>query len=420
MSRYLAIHKSREQSDRYAAVNSEASSRRKPGRPANRSKPIGSRTTNLGVTILDDDSVSAKGNTSRHPSQVLKEVAIPLGGRSSISSSLSSVRAESSEYDTPGTSTVVTPAESLMKEGRSNKRPSRISSSNLTCHSEESFKGKRKRKRMVVDELLEADAILARELQEQEYGKDEQVAAKPTSVRNGLIEDSEESLLSDSRGEKSLEAGDSAVFDLSPPKRSNRGRRKVWLSHDPPTDVEGEQSQEESSIEEGIPETLKPRAKRVKTSYRSSLPSRAARQSAIGSIQTRNAGKVRDSEDSEMSDHSDDASLFESDSESDAFEAFEDTDEEAEDVVGAPNRHTTVVAASSSSSMPTAIPATGRRATGRRGAPPSQAINRTRSRRSWQRRIEDRVSFEIPPLLHPGLRNASGCKRAEKARESAS
>ena len=410
--------KSRGQSDRYSAVNSEASSRRKPGRPANRSKPIRSKTTNLGVTILDDDSISAKGNTSRHPSQVLKEVAIPLGGRSSISSSLSSVRAESSEYDTPGTSTVVTPAESLMKEGRSIKRPSRISSSNLTCHSEESSKGKRKR--MVVDELLEADAILARELQEQEYGKDEQVATKPTSARSRLIEDSEESLLSDSRGENSLEAGDSAVFDPSPPKRSNRGHRKAWLSQVPPTDVEGEQSEEESSIEEGISETLMPRAKRVKTSYRSSLPSRAARQSAIGSIQIRNAGKVRDSEDSEMSDHSDDASLFESDSESDAFEASEDTDEEAEDVLGAPNRHTTVVAASSFSSMPTAIPATGRRATGRRGAPPSQLINRTRSRRSWQRRIEDRVSFEIPPLLHPGLRNASGCKRAEKARESAS
>ena len=410
--------KCREQSDRYSAVSSEASSRRKPGRPANRSEPIRSRTTNLGVTNLDDDSVSAKGNTSRHPPQVLKEVVIPLGGRSSISSSLSSVRDESSEYDTPGTSTVVTPAESLMKEGRSIKRPSRISSSNLTCHSEELFKGKRKR--MVVDELSEADAILARELQEQEYGMDEQAAAKPISVRNGLIEDSEESLLSDSRGENSLEVGDSAVFDLPLPKRSNRGRRKAWLSQVPPTDVKGEQSQEESSMEEGTSETLMPKAKRVKTSYRNSLPSRAARQSANGSVQTRNADKVRDSEDSEMSDQSDDASLFESDSESDAFEDSGDTDEEAEDVVGAPNRHMTVVVASSSSSMPTAIPATGRQGTGRRGAPPSQAINRTRSRRSWHRRIEDRVSFEIPPLLHSGLRTASGCKRAEKARESAS
>ena len=399
-------------------MNSEASYRRKPGRPANRPKPIRSETKNLGVTILDEDSVSAKSNTSWHPPQVLKEVAIPLGGRSSISSSLSSVRDESSEYDTPGTSTVATPAESLMKEGRSIKRPGRISSSNLTYHSEESFKGKRKR--MVVDELLEADAILARELQEQEYGKDEQVAARSKSVRTRLIEDSEESLLSDSRGENSLEAGDSAVFDLPPSENSNRGRRKAWLSQVPPTDIEGEQSQEESSNEEGISETHKPRAKRVKTSYRNSLPSRATRQSANGSIQIRNAGKVRDSEDSEMSDHSDDASLFDSDSESDAFEDFGDTDEEAEDVVGASNRHTTVVAASSSSSTPTAIPATGRRGTGRRGAPPSQAINRTRSRRSWQRRIEDRVSFEIPPLPHPGLRHVSGCQRAEKARESAS
>ena len=414
----MSFLKCQEQSDRYSAVNSEASFRRKPGRPANRSKPIRSRTTDLGVTILDEDSVSAKGNTSRHPPQVLKEVAVPLGGRSSISSSLSSVRDESSEYDTPGTSTVVTPAESLMKEGRSIKGPSRTSSRNLTYYSEELSKGKRKR--MAVDEVLEADAILARELQEQEYGKDEQVAAKPRSVRNGLIEDSEESLLSDSKGEDSVEAGDSTLFDLPPSKRSNRGHRKAWLSQVPPTDVTGEQSQEESSNEEGISENLMPRAKRVKTSYRNSVASRGARQSANGIIQTRNAGNVRDSEDSEMSDHSDGASLFDSDSASDAFEDSEDTDEEAEDVVGAPNRHTTVVAASSPSLTPTAIPATGRRGTGRRGAPLSQAINRTRSRRSWQRRIEDRVSFEIPPLPHPGLRNFLGCKRAEKARESAS
>lgn len=351
---------------------------------------------------MDGDSVSAKCTTSRPPPQVLKEVAIPLGGRSSTSSSLSSVRDELSEYDTPGTSTVVTPAESLMKGGRSIKRPSRISSSNLSYHTEESFKGKRKR--MVVEELLKADAMLAQELQEQEYEKEEHVAAKPSSVRNGLIEDSEESLLSDSREDNSLEAGDSAVSHLPPSKRSNRGRRKVWLSQVLLTDVGGEQSQEESSNEERISETLMPRAKRVKTSYRKSLPSRAARQSANGAIQTSNAGKVRDNEDSEMSNHYDEASLFDSDSESDAFEDSEDTDEEAEDVVGAANRHTTVVAASSSSS--TAIPATGRRDTGRRGAPPSQAINRTRSRRSWQRRIEDRAVRERKKLekAHPEIK----------------
>ena len=413
----MSFRKSREQSDRYSAVNPESSSRRKPGRPANRSKPLRSAAANLGVANLDEDSVSAKRNTSRHPPQVLKEVAIPLGGRSSISSSLSSVRDESSEYETPGTSTVVTPAESLMKEGRSIKRPSRISSSILTYHPKETSKGKRKR--LVVDELLEADAILAEELQEEEYGKDGQVAAKPRPARNGLIEDSEESLLSDSTGENSLEAGDSAVFDLPSSKRSNRGRRKTLLSQAPPRDVEGEGSQEESSNEEGISETLMPRAKRVKTTYRNSLPSRAGRQSVNSSIQTRNSGKIRDSEDPDMSDHSDDASLFDSDIDSDAFEDSEDTDEEAEDVVGAPNRHTTVVAASNSSA-PTAIPATGRRGTGRRGAPPSRAIDRTRSRRSWHRRVEDRVCFEIPPLPHPGLRNISGCKRAAKARESAS
>ena len=108
-----------------------------------------------GVMESDEEHSSVYRN---HPSrQVLKKVVIPVNGRPSTASSLSSIHDHSSEYNTPGTSAVVTPAESLVREERSLKR---LSSS----HPKRPFMGKRKR--LEVDELMEADARLAQELQE--------------------------------------------------------------------------------------------------------------------------------------------------------------------------------------------------------------------------------------------------------------
>lgn len=366
------------------------------------------------VEDLDEKPLLVNDKTHRFPQQVVKKVVIPVNGRSSIASSLSSVRDNSSGYDTPGTSVVVTPAESLMKGERSTKHPSRISSDTFN-QPEDIFKGKRKR--LEVDEFIEADALLAQRLQEQEYGEDQDVAPRLSRTRNGSIEDSEVSLLSDLSQEN---LPDPDELDMPTSAMPNRRRIKTLPPQAAFTDVEDNRSQEESLGEDDISETSIPKKKRVKTSHRTSLPSRAARDSANKTIQERISRRVVDSEESDLSNHSDDVSLFSSDVDSDAFQDSEDADEEADDVIAVANSHTTAVAANISSSVPTAIPSTGRRGNGRRGAPSAQATNTTRGRRSWQRRVEDRVSSKILLLPSTGLRHISGRKRAAKARESAS
>lgn len=304
-----------------------------------------------------------------------------------------------------------------MKGERSSTRPSRISN-NTSYQPEEPFKGKRKRSEG--DEFMEADALLAQRLQEQEYGEDQAAAPRRRGRRNGPIEDSEDSLLSDlSRGH--LPDPDSfPELDMPASARPIRRRIKALPPQAGPTDMEDDRSQEESLDEDEISETSMPMKKRVRTSHRTSLPSRAARDSANKSIKDRLSRRVLDSEDSDLSNHSDDVSLFSSDVDFDAFEDSEDADEDAGDVNGVANSHTTVVTANNPSSAPTAIPSTGRRGTGRRGVPSAQATNSTRGRRSWQRRVEDRVSSEIFMIPSPELRHTLGCKRAAKARESAS
>ena len=412
VSRCLIIEKDLESSLTItsAEIPDSSSPRRKVGRPPNRSKPR--IAAEVGEIDLDEEPLSAKEKGNQLPRQVLQKVVIPVNGRSSIASSLSSVRDQSSEYDTPGTSVAVTPAESLVKEDRSFKRPKRVISSIPSYQSEEPCKGKRKR--LETDELIEADAQLARSLQEQEYGEDQGLTSRPRQTRapDGLIVDSEdESLLSDLSGEHSLHPGDFPVIDMPSSREPKRRGHKALLSQAALAHVEGDRSQEESLDEEEISEAPMPSNKRVKTNHRTSLPSRAARDSAKQPSKDRTSRKILDSEDSELSDHSDDVSLFSSDTGSNAFEDSEDADEEADDVVGAASMP--AVATNNPSSAPTAISATGRR--GRRGA-----TNSTRGRRSWQRRVGDRVSAEM--LWGPciGLRDILGYKRATKARESAS
>ena len=371
---------------------------------------------------LDEKPLFAKEKKHRFPQQVVEKVVIPVNGRSSIASSLSSVRDHSSEYDTPGTSVVVTPAESLMKGERSSTRPSRIRS--YTSYQPEGpFKGKRKR--LEGDEFMEADAFLAQRLQEQEYGEDQDVAPILRGTRNGPIEDSEDSSLSDLSREHLPDPDDFPKLDIPASARPIRRRIKALPPQAAPTDIEDDRSQVESLDEDEISETSMPIKKRVRTNRRTSLPSRAARESANKSIKDRISRRILDSEDSDLSNHSDDASLFSSDVDSDAFEDSEDADEEAGDVIGVADSYTTAVTANNPSSAPTANPSTGRRgagrrSTGRRGAPSAQATNPTRGRRSWQRRVEDRVSSEMLMIPSPGLRHTLGCKRAAKARESAS
>ena len=369
-----------------------------------------------GDVDLDEEPLSA--NRYQLHERILDKVVIPVNGRLSVASSISSVLDQSSDYDTPGTSIIVTPAESLIKEGRSLKRPSRMSSNINSYRAKETFMGKRKR--LEVDELMEADALLAQELQGQEYGEDQDNVSRSRRARNTRVDDSEGSLLSHLSLEHSPDPDGFPRPNISTAGGTGRRRPNALLSQTAAVDADSGSSRDESLDEDESLEIPVRRNKRIKTNNPTSVPSRAARVSANKCITDRTSREVFDSEDSDLSDHSDDVSLFGSDNVSDASEDSEDANGDTGDILGTANSLTTAAATSNLTSASSTIPATGRRATGRRRAPSTQATNATRGRRSWQRGVEDRVSSELPLIPQSYLRRSLGCKRAAEARESAS
>ncbi|KAL8854229.1 MAG: hypothetical protein Q9221_000943 [Calogaya cf. arnoldii] len=189
---------------------------------------------------------------------------------SSTISVLSSVRANSmDDYDTPGTSAAVTPAESLGKGRRPLSRPSNLTRASLTAVASAS---KSKRKRNVAP--TDADALLARAWQEEEYIKaDEEQDVKPSAIRNPRIpiQDTDEEIES--------------VFGDDPVEAAPSSR------------------------------------KRPKLSGRSALLSRSARDEAKQSIR-RKVSQILDSDESALSEHSGFTSEVDSDDfrESEAIE----------------------------------------------------------------------------------------------------
>ncbi|KAI4198594.1 MAG: hypothetical protein LQ350_005185 [Teloschistes chrysophthalmus] len=180
---------------------------------------------------------------------------IPSPSVSSHGSALSSVRGRSSDYETPGTSAIVTPAESLGKGVRSFSRQSKSSRGSLLGIDDTSLKGKRKRDVIGLDDTADADAILARALQEEEYAAEDVKSKKARRAPRALIQDSDDELdlLSD------LE--DEDVMEVDPIPRKPSG-----------------------------------------ANARSSLPSRSARDEAKKSIRRKASRQIQDSEESALSD----------------------------------------------------------------------------------------------------------------------
>ncbi len=216
---------------------------------------------------------------------VLKEVAIPSSSvteselrrrhrllsmsSSSADSILSASRDRSTENDTPATSAVVTPAESLGKGLSSKPLGNRVRKTLPNNNTMTTTNGKRKRE--AVDELLEADALLAQALQEEEYTEKQLKRGRPRRAPRTSVDDSDEdSMLSD------------------PPQ-------------------------------EDFDEVNLPIAKRDKKSNRPALPSRAARMSARKSITAKISREVMDTDDS------DDISFNYTDM---SFDSLEETDDE--------------------------------------------------------------------------------------------
>lgn len=187
---------------------------------------------------------------------------VPSQTPTSNSSELSSIRASSNEYETPGTSTAVTPVESLIKGTRPSRAlRSKANQTSLLSQAPTSVK----RKRAAKDELLEADALLAQALQDEEYAEQETIPQLSRRDRRSFVVDSEDD-----------------IGSLTSPK-------------------------EEASSED---ESLAP--KRVRRSNRTSLPTRAARHDAKTSIKNEVTNQMPDSDESEVSEFTE----FRSDSDS--------------------------------------------------------------------------------------------------------
>ena len=247
---------------------------------------------------VDETFPSRRGGGFKFAAKVLKEVVIPVPqykapnhrGRpistespSSASSVLSSCHDQSSEYDTPGTSAVATPAESIIKAETSSRLSVKGNTTALMQQqrtSKLSFGGANgKRKREEVDEFaedtIEADALLAQALQEEEYQEAGPNRSKSAKSRK-FVEDPED------EGDYLSDLSDEPAFDPF----TEVGRQKAMS---------------------------------MKTAGRISLPNRAARESARKSIADKASLGIMDTDDSDLSDY---------------ISEFDSEDFESEDSVG--------------------------------------------------------------------------------------
>ena len=144
--------------------------------------------TTVEETEWEYEAPLAKTRGRQSARQIAESVAIP--STSSVASSLSSVRNQSSDHETPATSLAVTPAESIAKKESARCR-SNIPNKALF----KSTMSKTKRKRLEDDDLMEADARLARTLQEEEY-EEQPSAIKSVRAPRRFVDDPDELLSS--------------------------------------------------------------------------------------------------------------------------------------------------------------------------------------------------------------------------------
>ena len=243
-------------------------------------------------TSLNNDILSGVSTfASPASSKIFKAVAIPitnsrdvsqssrqapLHSPSAASSALSSYRENSNDDDTPFTSAAVTPAEFRI-EGRKTRLPTDGKTNSLSNNSRSrgistpsSLGGRRKRKRTIDGEMAEHvidDALLAQSLQEQEYVEANVQRIMPKDCgRKSKILDSED------------EVDDSV--EISSQVNDDQSSRGSSIQHD------------------------REKIKRVKTIGSTSLPSRAARDSARKSIAEKASMIIVDSDEEELSEMS--------------------------------------------------------------------------------------------------------------------
>jgi hypothetical protein len=190
----------------------------------------------LGLDGNESDGPPLAENQAYPPRRVLKAVSIPTTvpamrsnpvkrkgafspSPSTVGSSRSTGRGQSSEYDTPLTSAVATPAESMMKGETSIRRRGRPAKA-ISLLQRQSV-GKRKR---VDGDELEADAALAQALQAEEYGGVPAKKSTGSRYSRRVIKDSDEdeSMLSELSEVE-------AVKDQSPPNKKVKPNKRTPL-----------------------------------------------------------------------------------------------------------------------------------------------------------------------------------------------
>ncbi|KAL8764354.1 MAG: hypothetical protein Q9184_000059 [Pyrenodesmia sp. 2 TL-2023] len=242
-------------------------------------------SSDVDTDLSDEDPLTSAADVAI---EVLKEVAIPAKSfkqphqgpnvssrtSSSMGSALSSARDQSSEYETPGTSAAVTPAESLLKAPSSMSwQKSKPRWMGLLEKEGSIPTGKRKRELLGTDAMLDNDALLAQALQEEEYAEDDVKPIKGRRARKALLGDSDDEM-------KNICQMPTSLVDDSD---NEFGSLSDLSDH--------------SSIEIG-PSSRK----RPKLAARSSLPSRSARDEARRSIKEKVDNGIQDSDDSTMSE----------------------------------------------------------------------------------------------------------------------
>ncbi|KAL8781782.1 MAG: hypothetical protein Q9203_000119 [Teloschistes exilis] len=313
----------------------------------------------------DDVPLSNKSRKAHVKKEVLKEIAIPAAefkipsrrGRpmpspsvSSNGSALSSVRGRSSDYETPGTSAVVTPAESLGKGVRSVRQQSKLSRPSLLGLEHTSLKGKRKRDVIDLDDIADADAILAQALQEEEYAAED---VKPKKVRRApriLIPDSDDDLdlLSD--------LDDEDVMEVDPITRKSSAVNR-----------------------------------------RSSLPARSARDEAKKSIRRKASRQIQDTDESALSDVSEFLSEAE-ELDSDDYDVVERDDVGSNDVSGDNSAMPSTTAPAASQALATSRARRAVRAGGRRGWMASRSAGDLDYRAAREREKLEKAHPEIKTM----------------------
>ncbi|MCJ1391158.1 DNA repair protein rad16 [Xylographa bjoerkii] len=356
--------------------------RRSRGRPSLATKKTIERETEImdsDDSLHNNDILSGASNVaSPFGSKIFKAVAIPITssreasqrGRpaashspSAASSALSSYRETSNEDDTPFTSAAVTPAElsidgrktKLLTEGMSNSLLNNIRRRGISTPS--SLGGKGKRKRTMDDETAEQvidDEFLAQSLQEQEYAESDVRPSIPKKRgRKSKVLDSEEEL------DNSMEVSSQVDNDLS--------SRRSSIQHD------------------------RERVKRVKTIGSTSLPSRAARDSARKSIAEKASMIILDSDDEELSE----MSVYDSDLDSE----LEYSDLDDDDTVDP----TDLATAAEITAAPQTLPSAPRRRRDRLAQTNSAEVSRRSRRYPWLTGRADRERAKLE-RAHPEIK----------------